>query len=301
MKSTQIDFPLELESHGQKSCESMAGHLYRAAGEPRGVLQVLIHGNTYDHQYWDVGLFADQSYSYAHYMTSRGYDILALDLPGTGDSSRPDGDLVSLAWVAEAIASAVQAMRVPEGPMAGLPGSVALVGHSLGTIVSVYAQARWQVADLLVSTGTGYYPGGGVSSFGPGVRETALSTPYIRLPPDERAKAFYHPPTADREVIDFDNRVLRTEMPRRLWLDCLDIRADLSRCGVAEVKCPVLIQLGEHDQVLLGRYLDEERELWTGSSDVTTYHVDDMGHCFNLHENHEDSWDSIDEFLRSKS
>lgn len=295
MNGEQVTFIWEMAGEGPVSVSAFR---YRAHGDAPRVLQVAIHGNSYDHRYWDAGTVNGRDYSYADFMTARGYDVLAFDLPGTGASSRPPGDKVSLEWVAENLASSIEGLRADDARGAGLISRVALVGHSLGTIVSVYMQARWPIADLLVATGTGYLPGEGVSSFGAGVRDAAMSEPYASLPPDERRKAFYHQPMTDPAVIDFDNRKLRNEMPRRLWTDCLDARADLPASGVEKISCPVLIQLGEYDQVLLGRHLDAERRLWTGAVDVVLDHVDDVGHCFNLHLNHENGWRAIDRFLR---
>lgn len=35
----------------------LAGHFHPARGERHGVLQVLVHGTSYDHRYWDAGRF----------------------------------------------------------------------------------------------------------------------------------------------------------------------------------------------------------------------------------------------------
>ncbi len=54
-------------------------------------LQVLVHGWTYNHTYWDPYGAAKPGRSYARFMAKKGYVVLALDLLGSGASSVPDG------------------------------------------------------------------------------------------------------------------------------------------------------------------------------------------------------------------
>src|SRR5262245_21605351 len=83
------------------STATVGGHYARprsaADSIDRDVLQVLIHGGTYDHRYWNAPDVNGRSYSYAAYALDRGYSVLALDQLGVGSSSRPPGDEVNLA------------------------------------------------------------------------------------------------------------------------------------------------------------------------------------------------------------
>ncbi|WP_345448544.1 alpha/beta hydrolase [Arthrobacter gyeryongensis] len=290
--SIQFDFPVQTDD-GRAA--SFAGHLYRARGRRRGILQILVHGVTYDHRYWDAGRINGKDYSYAGYMTERGYDILAIDLPGTGASSRPDGDAVCFDYVASALADAVTQVRKSLGGN----DLVALVGHSMGTYLLVHTQARWPVADFLVSTGTGYSSADLPSPHGPGTREKALLEPYSTFSTEDRARVFYYPPATDPEVIAYDNATLRTSIPRQIWKDSIRYRADPQEAGLMDVKCPVLIQLGEYDPVLPGRFLDAERRQWPLDTTVVTDQVEGVGHSLNLHRDPERGWSSIDRFLRN--
>ncbi|MFE5838782.1 alpha/beta hydrolase [Arthrobacter sp. NPDC056493] len=290
--SIKLDFPVHTDDG---TAATFAGHLYRAEGRRRGILQVLVHGVTYDHRYWDAGRINGMDYSYAGYMTARGYDILAIDLPGTGASTRPDGDSVSFDYVASALAQGVTRVR----EFLGGHDLVALVGHSMGTYLLVHTQARWPVADFFVSTGTGYSSADLPSPHGPGTRERALLEPYSTLAPADRARVFYYPPATDPEVIAYDNSTLRTSIPRRIWKDSIRYRADPEEAGLMKLTCPVLIQLGEHDPVLPGRFLETERQQWPLNSLVLTDQVEGMGHSLNLHRNPERGWTSIDKFLQN--
>lgn len=290
----QIDFAVELarEPHAV-----LSGHYYRPQTTGRRSLQVLLHGNSYDHRYWDVGRINGVDYSYARYMSERGYDVLAVDLPGTGASSKPHGDAVTLESVGAALASVVEAARSKDGPLHAAVDRVALVGHSLGAVVAVHAQARWKSAHAVVVTGTGYSPHAGPSPFGPNGRRDAMKTEYAWLPADLRRKAFYHLPTAEEDVIAFDNRALRTSMPRRLWADCLQARNDAHLSGITDIVCPVYIQLGEHDPIMPSCRAADERSCWPPGCEVVIETLDSIGHCFNLHRNHAQGWSAIDRFL----
>jgi pimeloyl-ACP methyl ester carboxylesterase len=292
--SQQIDFKVDLAG---RSDLVFAGHYYPARPPERGLLQVLVHGNTYDHRYWDAGRIDGHDYSYAQYMTERGYAILAMDLPGTGSSSKPDGDSVDLDSVGRALTSVISIARQPGGPLDAVAGRVALVGHSLGAVVSIYTQASWQAADFLIATGVGALAPPGPTPFGAAVFDDALSREYVSLPASARRRVFYHLPTADPEVISFDNTYLRTTMPRQLYKDAFAARADLTKSRAPDVLCPVYVQLGEHDPIAPGSSASRERECWARSAEVTVEELNDIGHCFNLHINREEGWEAIDQYL----
>jgi pimeloyl-ACP methyl ester carboxylesterase len=292
MTSVRFDFPLRTDD---RAPATLAGHLYRASGSRRGILQVLIHGVSYDHRYWDAGPVNGRSYSYAGHMTERGYDVLAIDLPATGASSRCGGDAVGFDHVAESLAHGIGVVREHLGGH----DAVALVGHSLGTYVCVHTQARFPVADFLVSTSTGYCATALPSPYGPGGREKAMQEPHSWLSVEDRTRVFYHPPAADPAVIAYDNRTLRTSIPRRIWQDSVTYRADPEQGGLPTIACPVLIQLGEFDPVLPAEYAETERAHWPADTTVITEQVDGVGHSLNLHRNPEIGWSAIDRFLRT--
>lgn len=97
---------------------------------------VFVHGALHDHCVW-----VQQS----RYLAHHGQAVLALDLPGHGRSHGPAlGVAEAGQWVVEAIEAA------------GL-GSVALVGHSMGSLISLEAAARLgDRARHLFMVGTAY-------------------------------------------------------------------------------------------------------------------------------------------------
>jgi pimeloyl-ACP methyl ester carboxylesterase len=79
---------------GTPADQTIYGQLCSPAGGPSKVLQVLVHGVTYDHHYWDLPGFGGR-YSYVRYMAAAGYSTLAIDRIGSGRSSHPPGALIT--------------------------------------------------------------------------------------------------------------------------------------------------------------------------------------------------------------
>lgn len=289
-----LRFPITLDN-GEVSF--FVGHVVPARGPRRGWLQVLVHGNSYDHRYWDAPVLNGEDYSYTGYMTAHGYDVVAIDLPGVGDSGRPDGHAVNLRATGEALGNAIASLRTGTDLFVdGRSPHIALIGHSMGAAISVFSHARWPVADALVVTGTGFTPERPRSAWAPGAREALLSEPYALVAPEGRVK-FYHLDQADPDVIDFDNRVLRTAAPSGLWADCITLQDDPT-AGFAEVEGPVLLQLGEHDPIIPSAYAEAEARGYARAQ-VSVDRLPGTGHSFNLHRNRTRGWEGIDAFLRT--
>jgi pimeloyl-ACP methyl ester carboxylesterase len=273
----------------------IAGHVFRPP-DPVGRWQVLVHGGTYDHRYWDAPAVGAVRYSYAREMVGRGYSVLAIDQLGAGASARPPGDQVSLEVAAAGLAEVIAQLR---GGAIGPCDSVALVGHSIGTIVSVRAQATFRPADVLVATGLVHEP---VTRppFPPGVIEAAMQSEYVELPDHARAGAFYDQRAADPAMIELDNATLRQPIARALLADAFAAVGDEAVSGVAEVTGPVLVQLSDRDVMAPADLAGGEERHWRGSTDVTVEIVPGLGHCFNLHRGNKASWDGIDRYLGSR-
>jgi pimeloyl-ACP methyl ester carboxylesterase len=127
---------------------------------PRGstpkTIQVLVHGGTYSHTYWNFPGFGGK-YSYTDYMNRAGYATLAIDLIGVGNSSHPPSLAVSIDSEAYAIHSAIRASR--SGAFGSAFSDVILVGHSLGTLTNDVEAATYHDEDGFIATGTSHGPG----------------------------------------------------------------------------------------------------------------------------------------------
>lgn len=270
---------------------SFVGHFFAARGERRSVLQVLLHGVSYDHRYWNGPTIGGRDYSYVEFMTGHGFDVLAFDLPGVGLSDQPEDGEFGMEAVAAALSAAVESLRV-EGVNGWRFDTIVSVGHSLGGNVAVFTEAAHPGADALVVLGTGYYPDRPRASWKPGEREAMLAEPYTWVPAEKRLK-FYHGAESDPEVVAFDNSTLRSAIPSRLWKDCIAVTGDIEISGATRVECPVYVQLGEHDPTLPGRFAEEERASYRSAASVTVDALPAIGHCFNLHINRVEGWTRI--------
>src|ERR1051325_9227218 len=115
VKVDRLDFAVTL-SDG--NTYTIAGFLYYQGSFRNRPLQVLVHGGTYNHKYWDVRTINGHSYSYARFMAKEGYALLAIDQLGTGESSKPDGDFVTLNETALSLHQVLGQMRSGNNPLA---------------------------------------------------------------------------------------------------------------------------------------------------------------------------------------
>jgi pimeloyl-ACP methyl ester carboxylesterase len=137
MKST--DMMLNVTSAcglGQQAHIAATLHLPDGMGARPSHLIFAIHGGGYTRRYWHPQ-FADDSYSFARWFTAQGKAVLAIDMLGMGESSRPEPESShSGSIIAAAHAEALrQVVAQWDGPV-----SVSGAGHSMGGMM-VIAQA----------------------------------------------------------------------------------------------------------------------------------------------------------------
>jgi len=113
---------------------NVAATLHCPAALPEGPVDLLfaVHGGGYRRSYWHP-VFADETYSFARWFTDRGKAVLAIDMVGMGESSRPEPERrLSRAGIAAAHASALN--QVIE--RLGRPVNVTGIGHSMGGMLA---------------------------------------------------------------------------------------------------------------------------------------------------------------------
>ncbi len=200
-------------------------------------------------------------YSYARFMANRCYTVLALDRLGTGESSRPDGDVVTKETEASALAQILTLLR-----QTGTFKRVVLVGHSFGTLLATYTLGTYgNLADAFVATGWVNAPG--VVPVDPAYIQSLFATPYITLPPEVRTALFYDTANADPSVIAFDNAHLADTFTRGFLADGVAVFTARALGDTAQIKAlthvdqihvPVFVQLGANHALFPASYATAE-------------------------------------------
>lgn len=112
-------------------------------------LLFVIHGGGYTRGYWHPP-FADDSYSFARWFTARGRAVLAIDMLGMGESSRPEPESrLSMAIVASAHAEALRQVVTQWGQRPSVTG----IGHSMGGMMIIAQAAAHQAMDRVAVLG----------------------------------------------------------------------------------------------------------------------------------------------------
>jgi len=138
--------------------------------QPGARTLVFVHGALHDHSVWTL---------LARWFAHHGWAVLAVDQPGHGRSEGPP--LPSVPALADWLLALLAAARVPAD------GRLALVGHSMGSLVALEAAARMadrSPAPDLVMVGTAY-----PMKVSPALLQTARDEPLLAI---DRVNAFSH-------------------------------------------------------------------------------------------------------------
>ncbi|MEX6503241.1 alpha/beta fold hydrolase [Pseudomonas zhanjiangensis] len=110
-------------SNEQTEVADLSIHYYRG-GPTNGETLLMIHGFAADKDNW---------LRFARHFTER-YDVIAIDLPGFGDSSRPEGSSYDVGTQVERIAAFTQALKIDK---------LHLLGNSMGGHIAALYAARY--------------------------------------------------------------------------------------------------------------------------------------------------------------
>jgi pimeloyl-ACP methyl ester carboxylesterase len=272
----------------------ISGVLYWRGQLGGKVLQIALHGASYNHEYWDVGEINGHPYSYARYMACHGFSVLAIDNLGTGASSKPDGDLVTIPVEAMALHQIIKGLG--SAPVAHQFRKIVLVGHSLGALEAVFLQGVYHDADALVVTGWQNTPHMLV-----GIPLEALlplmAEPYVGFPPYLRSLAFYAG-DFDPAMPDWDNANLADLVPRGVFGYFFGVMLGMAPTMSQGVTGPVLLVFNEYDSVLFPVSLAAlEPATYPNASSVTTHIVPGTGHDLNLHFANVEEWARMKEWI----
>jgi pimeloyl-ACP methyl ester carboxylesterase len=210
---TLSEIPVALTAGGPASY-SVSGELCATPGElaAGGTMQLLIHGATYNHSYWNFGTIGGISYSYAQDSAAAGFPTFAIDEIGAGTSSHPPSTDVTIQAAAFVAHQIVQDLR--GGAIGGTPfGKVIEVGHSFGSITSWEEAATYHDVNGVILTGRLHdntvVSSNAAASLYPAVGDplfagSGLDSGYLTTVPGARTQLFYNTADADPNVIARD-------------------------------------------------------------------------------------------------
>jgi pimeloyl-ACP methyl ester carboxylesterase len=163
----------------------IAGWVCGSAAPPSAVFFCLPGGMLRSAAYFDLLVPDQPDYSMAEWMVQRGALVLGMDHPGTGDSARVADPFALTADVCADIAHEVLAVwraQLASGelddrlPPTG-PAPVIGVGHSMGGLIAIVAQARHRSFSGLVNLG---HAGDDWASWTMSEQEKAMPAPQRR-------------------------------------------------------------------------------------------------------------------------
>ncbi|MHA6792345.1 alpha/beta fold hydrolase [Pseudonocardia bannensis] len=298
-------------------------------GEPTpDTVQVLVHGITYDHRYWNIADPDDPEgdrYSWEAAAAKAGYATAAIDRIGNGDSTRPVSAAINIDSNATALHQVVQALRegrveAPEKKSTAFD-KVVLVGHSYGSMTSFTEASRYQDVDALILTGVSHnirevqtptnieskhYP----AILDPQFAGSGFDPGYVTSRPGTRYDLFYAPGTdVDERIVERDEATKGTFSQGELANYPVIFRTPL------DVRAPVFLLNGSLDGIFctlgpldLGapcetpEALIENERPWFGPNvpSIDAHITPDAGHDLNAFRSSQESFGAAMEWLSGK-
>ena len=255
-------------------------------------IQIALHGATYSHLYWDWP-YQPETYSYVRRATAAGYAVLSLDRIGIGQSDRPPAG-VTIEANAFVVHQIVQALRGGDLVVHAFgrirADRVALVGHSLGSVISIQEAATYGDVDGIVLTGVShtitaalgdvsFYP----ASLDPRFAGQSIPDGYFTTVPGTRG-IFYHLPSVDPAVLALDEQTKET-----VTLD--ELNTAVPALGFSTgVHVPVLVVVGDFDGAFCAPptcsasgSLATEPSFYPADACAEAVAIPNAGHDLNLH------------------
>ncbi|PXF53187.1 MAG: alpha/beta hydrolase [Deltaproteobacteria bacterium] len=283
---------------GEITSYDVVGTLCTMGSLENKTVQVLISGATYGHVYWDFP-YRPWRYSYVRMAARFGYATFNIDRIGIGASDHPSGAEINVDVNAYVVHQIVQALRA--GEIGGVAFQrVMLVGHSLGSYISIAVASQFQGdVDGVILTGflhnvnpefddpTNYfYP----ANLDPHFSGLGLDDNYFTTVPGVRGDLFYYTPNTEQAVINMDEETKETATTGEFAsLEDLVTSTDSLLIDV-----PVLIVIGRFDYIICGGDVDcsdrfsvinHEQPFFSPEACFRVSIVPNSGHDLNLHKN----------------
>lgn len=308
LRCEELSFPVNL-SPSDATVYNVFGVLCSRGSIEHKTVQITLHGATYSHLYWDFP-FQPETYSYMRRATAAGYAVLNVDRIGIGQSDHPPAADVTIAANAHVVHQLVQALRGGDlvVPSFGRIRAerVALVGHSLGSVISIQEAATYGDVDGVVLTGvshnvtpllgeilTSLYP----ASLDPRFAGRNIPDGYLTSLPGRRT-VFYHEPSFDPLVVAIDDQTKETVTTAELDTAFPALPLSLG------IHAPVIVVVGDFDLAFCNApscsasgSLASEPSFYPADACTETASIPGAGHDLNLHLQAQQAFDAVLEWL----
>jgi pimeloyl-ACP methyl ester carboxylesterase len=237
------------------------GELCVPSGRAPSTVQLLVHGTTYNHNYWDWPE-NPEVHSHVRAALKAGYATFNVDRLGVGQSTKPASHLVTLAATIDTLHQVITQLRA--GAVGGQKFSrVVYFGSSLSTAYGWLEASLHDDVDAFVLTGLLHFTRPTFLGLvqqnlytvceDPVFSKMGLDCGYITSRPGSKATFFYNMPNADQTVIDADEQLrdvisgplIEQSVPLVLAQAPQDSPSRL-------IRVPTLVVLGEHDMTAAG-------------------------------------------------
>lgn len=287
----EVRMPVALTEGKSASYEVYGKLCYR--GNPEGkTVQLLVHGFTLSHIYWDFH-YQPETYSYVENVTLDGYATLNIDRIGVRNSSHPPATQVTANSHVYVLKQIIDKLR--SGQIEGIKFSkVVLVGHSLGSLLSLIEAGKYKNVDGVMITGILHtFDALNVLKFlasqKPAQQDPLLKDypiGYLTLAKEQRKEFFYNPDNTDPEVYEIDNQTKGTGTIAEFGA----FTEGFIPIYAKQIKVPILIVIGEKDRIFCNaifpckdanKILKREKLYYSSSAKLEVFVVPNAGHNFN--------------------
>jgi pimeloyl-ACP methyl ester carboxylesterase len=304
LRCQEVTFAVNL-SPSDATVYNVFGELCSRGGIHHKTIQIALHGATYSHLYWDFS-FQPETYSYVRRATEAGYAVLDIDRIGIGQSDHPTADVVTIEANGYVVHQIVQALRGGDlvVPSFGRVRAerVALVGHSLGSVISIQEAGTYGDVDGVVLTGVSHnvtpvlgdilsslYP----ANLDPHFAGRDIPDGYLTSLPGLRS-IFYQAPFFDPQVVAVDDQNKET-------VTVAELNTAVPALALsASIHAPVLVVVGDFDAAFCtapscsaSGSLASEPGFYPADACAEAVSIPDTGHDLNLHFSAQTSYDVI--------
>lgn len=273
-------------------------------------VQILIHGGSYDHRYWNPGW--DKDYSYVDYMVKKDYTVINIDRVGVGYSSKPENpmtvDFDVAAYTIHQIVQMVKGDGISTFNFGNVQrDKVVLVGFSFGSMIATMEAATYNDVDGLVLQSYSHTVGpAGLASYNlayPANNEpkfNGLDTNYFTTLPNVRPELFFYEDNVEPYILHTDELIKQTYSLAEL------MSIEGSMAASYNVSVPVFLIVGDYDFIACdlpsctaaGSLVNEHTHFPLAPSFEYEI-VEDAGHTLNWHKKPKNIFKAMEKWIKN--